>query len=137
MANQRVLKLLIRLMLPVFALGGFGGVWGLILAGSNDHRVVASAWSADKRYRASIVTAFGSSGCGRLDSAFVLVERRTLFFKTGEFTPFCLEGSSGQIALRWHGSTILEVQCSNCNQDYRYAGLNWGGLRFVYDLDRP
>jgi hypothetical protein len=124
-------------MLPVFALGGFGGIWGLIMVYSNNQRVVSAVWSSDGHYRASVIQAFTSDGCGRSESSLVVVERRSFLFKTGQFTPFCLDGRPERIALRWKDARTLSVECSGCEKDYSYANQNWGKLHFVYDLDKP
>ena len=97
--DQKVLKFFLRLMLPVFALGGFGGVWGLVRIGMNQEKTVSAAWSQDRHYRASVVVVSSSQGCGGARSSFVVVERQTLFFKTGEFAPFCLDGPPERTSL--------------------------------------
>jgi hypothetical protein len=135
--DQKVLKFFIRLMLPVVTLGGFGSIAGLLLVFSNTSRVSKAVWSGDKHYRASVIQSFTFDGCGHSSSSFVLVERRNFFFKTGQFTPFCLDGSPDRITLRWKDNQTLAIECSACEENYGYADQNWGKLRFSYDLDKP
>jgi len=122
-------------MLPVFALGGFGGIWGLVLVGMNQAKIVSAVWSQDKHYRATIVQSTASSGCGGATGTFVVVERQTFFLKTGEFTPFCLNGTPDHITLHWKDASTLAIECRGCEGNYSYADRNWGRLRFAYDLD--
>jgi hypothetical protein len=123
-------------MLPVFALGGFGGVWDLVMVGLNQEKTISSVWSQDRHYRASIMQSFAQGGCGN-PSSLVVVERRNFFFKTGEFTPFCFDGAPDRISLSWKDPETLAVECSGCGENYGYTNQNWGKLHFAYDLDKP
>lgn len=135
--HQKALKFCLRLMLPIFALGGFGAVWGLLQVGVNQEKTVSAVWSQDRHYRASVVVSTGSGGCGATSSSFVVVERQNFLIKTGEFAPFCLDGRPQQISLSWKDSSTLAIACSRCDQNYGYADENWGKLHFSYDLDKP
>lgn len=137
MAHQRLLKLGIRLMLPLLTLGGFGAIWGLLRVGSSDPTVATSVWSPDTRYRASIVQVYGSSGCATGNSSVVIVERRYFVFNGGQFVPFCLEGPPSSIVLHWQDAQTLAIECNRCGQNYAFADQNWGKLHLVYDFDRP
>jgi len=130
--DQKVLKFFIRLLMPVLTLGGFGGVWGLVLVGMNQQKIVSGIWSPDKHYRASIVKT-SSDDC----RAFVLVERQSLFLKTGEFSPFCFAGPPDRVSLQWKDARTLQIECSGCEGNYGYTDEKWGNLTFAYDLDRP
>jgi hypothetical protein len=136
-AKQRALKFFIRLMLPIFALGGFGAIWGMLNISRNDQFVATAVWSPDHHYRASIVQVYGSIGCGSWTSSMVLVERSSFSVNTGQFVPFCVDGQPSKIALHWQGAQTLSIDCNQCGQNYAYADQNWGRLHFVYDLDRP
>jgi hypothetical protein len=125
------------MMLPVFALGGFGAIWGVLRVSTHDEGITYSVWSADAHYRTSIVQIYGSGGCSQSESSVVLIERRKLIFNTGQFVPFCLDGPPSSISLYWQNEQTLAIECSRCNQNYAYADQNWGQLHFVYDLDRP
>ncbi len=135
--EQKVLKFFIRLMLPIFFLGGFGGFWSLFLIGMNQTKTVGEAWSADRHYRASVVVWNASGGCGDRTSSYVIVERQTLHVQTGEFTPFCLDGAPDRISIHWLDTNTLAIDCAGCEGSYDYAEENWGKLRFAYDLDKP
>jgi len=135
--NQRLLKLGLLLMLPVFTLGGFGAIWGLLRVGASEQTIESSVWSPDEHYRASVVQLYGSSGCAAGKSSVVLVERRVLVFQGGQFVPFCLDGQTSSIALHWQDAQTLVIECNHCGQNYAFADQNWGKLHFVYDLDRP
>jgi hypothetical protein len=137
LAKQRVLKFFIRLMLPIFAIGGFGAIWGMLVVSAHDEVVTNAVWSGDHRYRASIVQSFASDDCGKSGHSVVLVERSQFLVNTGQFVPFCLDGPPSNIALHWEDAHTLSIACSGCSQNYGYAEQNWGRLHFVYDLDRP
>jgi hypothetical protein len=136
-ASQRTLKFFIRMLLPIFALGGFGAIWGILRISLQDEVSTASVWSPDHHYRASIVQVYGSNGCGNAESSVVVVERSTFLINTGPFVPFCLVGRPSSISLHWRDDQTLSIGCANCNQNYAYSDRNWGSLHFVYDLDRP
>jgi hypothetical protein len=125
------------MMLPVFALGGFGAIWGLVRVYTPEEIVATSAWSPDHHYRSSIVQVYGSEGCGSANSSMVVVERSNFFIHTGSFSPFCLEDSPNKIELHWMDAQTLVIDCAECNQHYTYVDENWGKLHFIYDLDRP
>jgi hypothetical protein len=138
--TQRFVRLLIRLMLPVFVLAGLGGYSSLFLVGMNAQPPIKRVvWSPGGHYRASVMEGSEAGVCGDQPKfAFVLVERRNdLRIKTGEFLPFCRGGGEQGIDVKWVDDTTLAVSCRGCNGDYGYAHQNWGRLRFVYDLDRP
>ena len=137
MANQRLLKLCHRVMLPLLTLGGFGAVWGLVRVAASDQVVEDAVWSPGGHYRAGIVQVYGSNGCGASNSSVVLVERRSFFIRTGQFVPFCLDGPSSKIAIHWQDARTLAIECNQCNQSYVFTDQDWGKLHFVYDLDRP
>jgi hypothetical protein len=137
MANQRALKFFIRMMLPLFALGGFGAIWGILSLSMHDRAIKTAVWSPDHHFRASIVQVYGSEGCGSSSSSMVLVERSSFSINTGQFVPFCLDGQPSNIQLNWQDAQTLSIECTRCNQAYAYADQNWGRLHFVYDLDKP
>lgn len=124
-------------MLPVFALGGFGAIWGMVRIATPEEIVTTSLWSPDHHYRASIVETNRSDGCSSSKSSLIVVERSSLYINTGSFTPFCLDGPPSKIELHWLNAETLGIDCSGCNQSYAYADENWGKLHFVYDLDKP
>jgi hypothetical protein len=124
-------------MLPVFTLGGFGGVWGLVLVGMNQEKIVSGVWSPDRHYRASIVQSTASDGCGSAVSSYVFVERQSFHIKTGEYTPFCVDEPPDHIAVSWRDSATLTIECRGCEGNYGYADENWGSLHFSYDLGEP
>jgi hypothetical protein len=125
------------MMLPVFALGGFGAIWGILRISMTEEVFTLSVWSPDHHFRASIVQVQGSEGCGSSSSSMVVVQRSSFFVNTGQFVPFCLDGAPTKIALHWLDSETLAIDCGGCDRNYAYSDENWGKLHFVYDLDKP
>jgi hypothetical protein len=74
---QRLLKLFIRLMLPVVTLAGFGGLASIGMLGLNPGKTISSTYSPDGHYRARIMEVDSNQGCGVITKSYVvLVERR-------------------------------------------------------------
>jgi len=136
--EQRGLKLLILLMLPVMTLAGFGGFASILMLGLNPGRTVSAAWSPDGVYRARVMEVYGATqGCGGSTSYVVFVERRWSYIKTGSVTPFCFIGASSQVAVSWTDSATLSIACTGCSKQTAYAyDQNWGRLHFAFDLQR-
>jgi len=135
--EQKLLKLFIRLMLPVFTLAGFGGLASIALLGLRSEKTLSAVYSSDGRYRARVIEMYGDAGCGNATSYAVLVERRWAYLKTGQVEPFCFTGSPSQLAVRWNGPAALSIACASCDPDDEFFyDRNWGELRFQYDLSR-
>jgi len=103
----------------------------------NQEKIASEVWSQDRHYRATLVQSATSGGCRGPTSSFVVVEHQSFFLKTGEFTPFCLNGMPDHITLHWNDVSTLAIECRGCEANYSYADRNWGKLRFAYDLNGP
>lgn len=135
--KQPLLKLFIRLMLPIVTLAGFGGVASIAMLGVNPGKIVGATFSPDGRYRARILEAYADYGCGRSTSFVVLVERRWNYIKTGSVSPFCFFGSPSQLAINWINSETLSITCTGCDPESTFTyGQNWGRLHFASDVQR-
>jgi len=136
--EQRGLKLVILLMLPVMTLAGFGGFASFLMIGLNPGKTFSAAWSPNGAYRARVMEAYGpTQGCASSTSYVVFVERRWGYIKTGSVTPFCFIGSSSQVAVSWTDSTTLSIACTGCSEETAYAyDQNWGRLHFAFDAQR-
>jgi hypothetical protein len=132
--DQRVLKFFIRLMLPVFALAGFGSVASLTLPYMSWEKQVAVLESPTHRYRVEVIRVESPSVCGGARSLIVRVEHHISIFKMGEDVPFCLAGQ-GSIVLKWTAPYTLQIACAGCD-DYRATTENWGKLHYQFDLER-
>jgi hypothetical protein len=132
--SQRILKFLILLYMPFGILAGLGSVSSFSLRELSDVHLSQQSDAPGKTYRAYIEHIFSSQNCGR-NRSMVVVERRFGYLKTGEFVPFCLDGSPDEIRLSWSSSHDLNIACPHCDPD-KIEGFvgNWGALRLHYDL---
>ena len=135
---QRLLKLFIRLMLPVVTLAGFGGFASIVMLGLNPGKTISATYSPDSRYRARIMEVDSSQGCGVITKSYVvLVERRWKYIKTGSVSPFCFVGAPSQLAVSWIDSSTLSIGCTACEPETTFTyDQNWGRLHFAFDVQR-
>src|ERR1700760_3086723 len=100
---QRVVRLIIRLLMPVCVLGATGAIAGSIAMSFEQSRDVSTLFSPTREYGATLVSASQSCVEGRFakTSTLVYVERRWGFVKTGAFTPFCVENDTSDLQRAW------------------------------------
>ena len=137
---QRFVRLVIRILIPVFVLGGIGAIAGSLAMSFEQSRDVSTLMSPTREYGATLVSASQSCANGRFakTSTSVYVERRWWIVKTGLFSPFCVNSEPTHVRVAWQDDRTLRIECHGCNpDDYFVADTNWGRLRFAYDLDGP
>jgi len=132
--RHRWLRLSIRLMLPVFALAGFGSIASLALPGMAWETELSRSDSPSGFYRASVIRVTGESACGNGGIAVRVVRHRSIF-KTGEDIPFCLHGK-GTVKVQWSDASTLAIVCSGC-EGYEIANEDWQHLHYAFDVERP
>jgi hypothetical protein len=116
---QRVVRLIIRLLMPVCVLGATGAIAGSIAMSFEQSRDVSTLFSPTREYGATLVSASQSCVEGRFvkTSTLVYVERRWGFVKTGSFTPFCVENEPSHVQLAWQDDRTLRIECHGCDPD--------------------
>ena len=121
--------------MPFGILAGLGSFASFSFRELSDVHLSQQSDAPGKTYRAYIAHVFSSRNCGRDSSSLVVIERRFGYLKTGEFVPFCLDGSPEEIRLSWSSPDDLTVACPRCDPSKieLFAG-NWGALRLHYDL---
>ena len=137
---QRIVRLIIRILMPLAVLGATGAIAGTLLFNFEQSRDVSTLLSPSHEYGATVVSQGRSCVDGGLanQSTTVLVERRWWVVKTGSFAPFCVDREPSRVQVAWQDEKTLRIECHGCDPaDYFVADTNWGKLRFAYDLDGP
>jgi hypothetical protein len=121
--------------MPFGVVAGLGAISSFSLLAIYTVRLSQQSDAPDKTYRAYVAHVFDSRDCGRRSSSVVVVERRFGYLKTGEFVPFCFDGSPEEIHLSWSSPDDLSIGCPHCDPSKieRFVG-NWGALRLHYSL---
>jgi hypothetical protein len=137
---QRVVRLIIRILMPLGVLGATGAIAGTLLFNFEQSRDVSTVFSPTREYAATLVSANQPCGTEHFAnrSTTVYVERRWGIVKTGLFAPFCVDSEPSHVQLAWQDDRTLRIECHGCNPDeYFVSDTNWGKLRLAYDLDGP
>jgi hypothetical protein len=121
--------------MPFGILAGLGAFSSFSVRELSDVHLSQQSDAPGKTYRAYIEHVFTSQSCGRNSSSMVVIERRFGYLKTGEFIPFCLDGSPEEIHLSWSSPHDLSIACPHCDPSKieNFVG-NWGALRLHYSL---
>ena len=133
--SHRLLRFCIRMMLPVFALAGFGSLASFFVINQPYEKSVIQLDSPTHVYRVSVVRVEGVGRCHGWGGLNVRVERHFGLLRTGDDTPFCLQGE-GSIDLHWMGPDILAINCRGCS-GYDMVDEDWEGLHYQFDVDQP
>jgi hypothetical protein len=130
--QQRWLKLLIRIYLPFGVLAGLGSITSLVLHDLPSNNVSQQTDAPGNTYRAYVMQTDGSQNCSNSSSSLVIVERRFGYFKTGEYVPYCFDGTPDHIHLEWKSSQTLTIHCNECDPSKITTFGRWGKLNFTY-----
>jgi hypothetical protein len=130
--RQRFLKFLILCFMPIGVIGGIGALAGTFWYYFSAQKYLVAATSPSQRYRALIIRERDSDDCGSSGGRFIVVQRKSGFFKTGEMPVFCVsEDGSENLNIRWSGSNELTIACPHCEDGtFRFYNGRWGDFSF-------